>query len=191
MSQEPELEALSAVWTAPGGENGGGIGLKSGSGRFRAFRIRRLLELAFAGVLMAFAISHMYAHPGLETFLWAAAVCVTTLGATAFQLWNWRGSWKSSSKSVADYTDLYERRCRAMLRAVHFGNRFLALQLAIATPWLTFDFVRGQASAHRYAMGLSLLGLLTVAFLFSFRRSRRRALRELVEVQEFRRKLVE
>lgn len=190
MSQEPELDILRAAWTSSVEDCEAGAAFESRRGRIRAFRTRRVLELAFAAVLIAFAVRVVRAHPDLEMLLWAAVICATALGAAAFQLWNWRGSWKSSGQSIVDYADLYERRCRSMLRAVRFGYRFLALQLAIAAPWLTFDFLRGQLPALRYAMSLGFLALLTAAFVLSFRRSRARALHELSGVQAFRRSLV-
>ena len=82
-----------------------------------------------------------------------------------------------------------ETRCIATLRAVRFGYAFLALQFAIAAPWLTWDFARRQIFAARYAFCLVLLGTLTVAFIIWFRRSRQRVLLELTQIKEFRRAL--
>jgi hypothetical protein len=95
--------------------------------------------------------------------------------------------WKTAGESVLDYADVYEKRCIATLRSVRFGYAFLALQLAIAVPWLTWDFTRREISPARYAFSMGVLAALTVAFMGWFRRSRRRAVRELIEVTEFRR----
>src|SRR5262249_47071116 len=130
-------------------------------------------------------------HFDFEMLLWATVVCITSAGAAAFQIWNWRGLWKTSGQSVADYAEAYEQRCHAMLRAVRFGYRFLALQLAITAPWLTFDFLRGAIPPGRYVFALGFLALFTGVFLMSFRLSRRRTIRELAEVRNFRREVSE
>jgi hypothetical protein len=65
----------------------------------------------------------------------------------------------------------------------------LRLQFAIAAPWLTWDFARGEILSVRYTFCLALLGALTVAFIIWFRRSRQRALLELNQIKEFRRAL--
>jgi hypothetical protein len=191
MSQEPELDAMRAAWAAPARQTESAGDRSTSPARLRGFRIRSVCELAFGVVVIAFALAFAGAHRDFETILWAAVVCVTTVAAGAYQIWNWRGSWKSAGKSVADYSDLYERRCRAMMRAARFGLRFLALQLAIAVPWLTLDVVRGQMSVRRYALAMGILTLLVAVFVFSFRRMRRRAGYELEGVEAFRRRLVE
>ncbi len=188
MSMEPELDVLRAAWTASACEERSGLpaGLRR---RELGLRVRYILQLAFAAAMMGFAVAFVRSHFDFETLLWTAVVCITSAGAAAFQIWNWRGLLQTTGQSVAGYAEAYERRCHAMLRATRFGYRFLALQLAISTPWLTFDVVRGAMTLGRYTVSLGLLALITVAFLISFRRSRRRAMRELADVRDFRRGL--
>ena len=68
---------------------------------------------------------------------------------------------------------------------MRFGYAFLALQLAIAGPWLTWDYLRGELPSMRYAFGIGMLAALTIAFLVWFRASGRRSHRELAEVNEY------
>jgi hypothetical protein len=124
-------------------------------------------------------------HFDAEALAWSAVVWLTTLGVTMFQIRNWRGIWRTSARPVADYAAIYQARCLATLRAVRFGYAFLALQVAIAVPWLTWDFLRGSISGSRYALAMAILAALTIAFLFWFRASRRRARRESAEVKEY------
>lgn len=186
MSMEPELEILRAAWTAsPGSETN--VSRAGWRGRERSLRVQYVLELVFAAALIGFAVVFVRRHFDWEALVWAAVVCFTTIGAAAFQIWNWRSLWRSSGQSLADYAEAYERRCRATLRAVRFGYRFLALQLAISTPWLTIDFLRGEITPSRYAFSMGVLALLTITYLFAFRQMRRRAMRELAAVGDFRR----
>lgn len=192
MSAEPELELLRAAWRESGRQSAaGGIDERSHRRRVHILRLRRSSSLAFALALIVFAVTRARRDFEPETLIWALVVCATSAAAAAFEIRNWRGLWKDSGQSVADYLDAYEKHCRAALRAVAFGYRFLAFQLSITVPWLTFDFLRGQTSVRSYAIGLGVLALLTASFLFTFRRSRSKALRELSQVQTFRRKLTE
>jgi hypothetical protein len=69
---------------------------------------------------------------------------------------------------------------------MRFGYWLLALQVAIAAPWLTWDFGRHQMSTTRYAVGLEVLALLVVAFVAWFARTRRRPLKKIIQIEEFR-----
>jgi hypothetical protein len=52
------------------------------------------------------------------------------------------GAQKSPFSAVRfPYADIHEKRSLATLRAMRFGYWFLVLQLSIAVPWLTWDFV--------------------------------------------------
>jgi hypothetical protein len=121
-----------------------------------------------------------------EVVAWAIVVWITTAGVTVFSIWNWRGLWSVSGRSVVEYADLYEKRSLARLRAIRFGYWFLLLQLAISAPWLTWDFVRHEVTAVRHGLSMASLGLLTVVYVAWFTVSRRRALLEVKRVQEFR-----
>jgi cation transport ATPase len=148
--------------------------------RLRASQIGALLTgaglLVFGGVMASI-------HPSLETWLWAAAVWITTLAATAFSLWNWQGLWKANVQSVADFERDYETRCLACLRAARFGMAFLVVQTAIAFPWLVWDYVTTQMAGSRFAAASALLACLVTALALHFRRYRRRAQRELEQLR--------
>lgn len=189
---ESELQQWRAAWNAPGQT------MLTPAFDFhaeyrrqqRGLRFRYLFGIGFAVALIAYAIVVLRGDFRLEVLAWAIVVWITTVGVTAFSMWNWRGLWRASACSIREYADIYEQRSLATLRAIRFGYWFLALQLSISVPWLTWDFGRAQISSTRYGLAMGSLALLTAAFLFWFPRSRRRASLELSRVQETMRMLV-
>jgi hypothetical protein len=120
-----------------------------------------------------------------EAIVWSVVVWLTTLGASAFSIWNWRTLWSNEGESVADFAAIYRKCSLATIRAVRFGYAFLALQVTIAVLCLTRDFARGQFSLARFAIALALLAVLSAGFLIWFRRSIRHARRELDHIESF------
>jgi hypothetical protein len=149
----------------------------------RRLRASYLSSLLAAMLLLSFSAVAIRREPSLESWLWAATVWITTLLATAFSIWNWRGLWKANVRSVADFARAYEARSLAMLRGVRFGYAFLALQSVISFPWLAWDLVTRQITPARFAISLSILVCLVAGFAVWFRASRRRALGELEQVR--------
>ena len=72
------------------------------------------------------------------------------------------------------------------LRAVRFGYALLALECAIVAPWFTWDLVRGEIGVARFAFAMGLAAAIAIVFVVSFQWSKRRALAELSQVQEYR-----
>ena len=185
-----ELEVLRAAWNEP-------PRTVIPAFQFRAeyrkqerwMRVRYVAGLGFAVALIGYAALVLRSNFRPEVLAWAVVVWVTTVGATAFSVWNWGGLWQAAGHSVGDYAVIYENRNRAMLRAMRFGYGFLALQLSISAPWLTLDFMRHEMTVSSYAAGVGSLALLTIAFLLWFKWSSRRAWLELRRVAEFRRGL--
>lgn len=159
----------------------------------RRLQTRHILELCFAVVLIGFAAFYLKRNFSSETLVWAIVIWILTLGATAFSIWNWRALWTASNQSTSAYAAAYRRRCMAGLRAIRFGYRLLALELVIVVPWLTSDFYKGGSSGEfrvrAYLIRLGLVAFLAGAYLFAFRRSRRRTLLELARLEEFERGL--
>jgi hypothetical protein len=97
--------------------------------------------------------------------------------------------WNATSASTSEFAALYERRCLATLRAVRFGYAFLALQLAITVPWLSWDFYRGGTSGDfglvPYLRSMIIVLCLSAAFVFSFVRTRRLTMKQLEQLREF------
>jgi cation transport ATPase len=149
----------------------------------RHLRASQIGELLTAAALLGFSGVIASKNPSLEWWLWAAAVWITTLAATAFSLWNWQGLWKANVQSVADFERDYETRCLGSLRAVRFGMAFLVVQTAIAFPWLAWDYATKQVAGSRFAGASALLVCLVTAFALHFRRYRRRADRELEQLR--------
>lgn len=187
MNTESELQLWRSAWRAPAAEIAPAFDFRAEHRRQEwRLRARYMFGIFFAALLTCYAAFVLRRDFRAEVLAWAIVVWLTTAVATAFSVWNWRGLWSASSHSVLEYANIYQKRSLATLRAMRFGYYFLGLQLAIAVPWLTWDFVRHEMSAGRYALGMGLLGLLTIAFVAWFAVSRRRALSELGRVEEFR-----
>jgi hypothetical protein len=187
MNQEPELELWRSAWTsASASPPSRPFDLRTAHSRQqRRLRIGYALNLLAAVALVLFAAFILRRHFSFEALVWAIVIWITTLGATAFSVWNWRVLWHSSSQPVLDYAAAYHRQCAAIVRASRFGYAFLIVQISIAAPWLTWDFVRGDISPERYLMALLTLAILALGFLAWFALSRRRALRQLSRIAEF------
>jgi hypothetical protein len=186
MNSESELDQWRATWIAAPLNPSRLFDPRAAANRQELLlRIRYILNLAFAACLIAFPLWILHGDSGIEALAWSAVVWLTTLGVAVFQIWNWRDLWRTSTRSVSDYAAIYQSRCLASLRAIRFGYAFLAAQVAIAAPWLTWDLFRREIPATRYAFGMGVLAALTIAFLTWFGISRRRAHRELAEVKEY------
>jgi hypothetical protein len=183
-----ELEEWGVTWRAPQ------AAASEPAFDFRAehrrqqwwLRVRHVFGIGFAVLLMGYAAVVLYRDFRAEVLAWAIVVWVTTAGITGFSVWNWRGLWSFSGRSVLEYAAIYEKRSLATLRAIRFGYYFLLLQLTISVPWLTLDFVHHEIPMARYVVAMGLLSLLTIGFLAWFTVSRRRAWMEIQRVEEFR-----
>ena len=187
MSTESELERWRAAWTASGlSEARPPFDIGSAFRRQeRSLRARYVGNLCAAVVFLALPVFVLRNNADPETILWSVVVWLTTLGSTAFVIWNWRMVWKGGGESVTDFAAMYRKRSLATIRAARFGYGFLALQLAITVPWLTYDFMRGQIPVARYAFALTILAGFTASFLVRFRRSISSAKRELANIDAF------
>ena len=79
------------------------------------------------------------------------------IGSTAFFYLELAWTIEDGRPLSTDYADIYERRSLATLRAMRFGYWFLALQLTIAVPCLTVDFLAIRSPNRDMS---SVLGLL-------------------------------
>lgn len=145
----------------------------------RRLRAAHVLELLTGVLLLAISAAVAWRVHSVESLLWAAVVWLTTLLVSAFSVWNWDTLWQHDVKSVAEFSEVYEKRCLAKLRAARFGKAFVVVQALISGPWLTLDYHRGQFSTARFGVSMLLVILLSVGFWVMFSRSRRSTLREL------------
>jgi hypothetical protein len=144
--------------------------------RLRASHVLELLSgMLFLGASAVFA----WRVRGVESLLWAAVVWLTTLIVSAFSVWNWSTLWQHDVKSVAEFSEVYEKRCLAKLRAARFGKWFVVVQVFITGPWLTWDYYRAQFSTTRFVGAMLLTILLSVGFWIFFSQDSRSTLREL------------
>ncbi len=146
-------------------------------------RAAHVAELFAALIFLWFSAVVAWRNPALEAWLWAGILWAGTLAATAFSIWNWNILWKANVKSVTEFALDYQKRCRASLRAVRFGMRFLVVQNAITVPWFTWDYLRHRITGVRFAVAMALVAALSLGFWLFFTRFRRSALRDLEELE--------
>lgn len=188
MSADLELTSWRAEWQAQTEVD------TSTSGQVRRtalkqqqrLRISHAFELLSGVFFLCASAAFAWRVRTTEFFLWAAVVWMTTLIVSAFSLWNWSALWRHDLKSVAEFSQVYEKRCLARIRAARFGKWFVVVQIVIAGPWLTWDYHHGEFSTTRFAGAMLLMTLLSIVFWLLFLRTRRSALRELHELQTIR-----
>jgi len=165
--------------------------------RRNEFRLRALHVLEFAWALFLLAFSYVVAqrYPSRGMLLWALVIWVLTLLAAGYSLWNWRLLWTAEIRSAREYAQTYEKYCVAGLRHIRFGYCLLAVNLAIAIPWISWKFFRSGRTGHfgivAYMISIGLIAGLTAGYLFWFSRSRRNRLRELEQLRHYRKSLEE
>jgi hypothetical protein len=198
MTIDSELETWREVWIHPSevSEQPSSFDIRRALQR-KEFRLRalHLLEFAWALFLLGFSFAVARRYPTTEMFVWALVIWTATLTATAYSVWNWRSLWLAERKSTSEYVRIYERHCVAGLRQIRFGYCFLAANLVIVIPWVSWRFFRsGDAvplSLMAYLISMGLVAGLTVGYLFWFSRSRRNRLRELEQLRRYKEVLSE
>ena len=145
----------------------------------RRLRAAHVLELLTGALYLVVSAVFAWRVASVEVFLWAAVVWLTTLTVCAFSVWNWSSLWQHDLKSVAEFSQVYEKRCLAKIRAARFGKWFVIVQAMITVPWLSWDYHRGDFSTARFGGAMLFLILFSTGFWVWFSRSRGSALREL------------
>jgi hypothetical protein len=147
-------------------------------------------EMSIGLVMLAFVIHTAVARPVLFNVTAMAGLALAILWAVTYSLWSSRGTWRPSAATTTAFLDLSVLRCRRRLNALRAGWWLLALELAIMIPWLHLLLSSGSphapaTSSYAAAFGfLLLVASLAVVFLMV---ARRKALRELRELEELRR----
>jgi hypothetical protein len=145
----------------------------------RRMALALFAELLFGAGMLAFSAWFASLRPTLEWLLWAAVIWAGTFFAAAFRIWNKAGTWTALRQSNAAFLDLSRRRCLRELQAIHIGRWFLAVQLAIVAPWLSWDFAIHRLPLGPYLFGIAVTVLLAAAWLSWFAASERRVIRDL------------
>ena len=192
MNIDAELENWREVWHRPTEitERLDKFDIRTAVKR-KELRLKVLHTLAYAWALFLLGFSFKIARSvhTTEMYVWAVVIWASTLGATAYSIWNWRSLWRAEQKSASEYVRTYQRHCVAGLRQVRFGYYFLAVSLAITVPWLSWKFFRSspgkELSLCAYLVSMGVVAGLTVAYLLWFRRSRRNRLRELEQLRQY------
>lgn len=148
-----------------------------------------VLEFMWALFLLGFAVMAARYYQTAEMFVWALVIWITTLAAAGYSFWNWRSLWGAERKSASEYVRTYENCCLAGLRQIRFGYYFLAVQLAIVVPWISWKFFRREGADHfgvaAYAISMGSVAAMTAVYLFWFFRSRRKRLLELEQLRRY------
>jgi MFS family permease len=142
-------------------------------------------QLLAGAILLAFSAWFASTHRALEWILWASVIWVGTFFAAGFAVWNKAGTWKALSQSNAAFLDLSRRRCLRELSALRLGRWFLAVQLAIVSGWLSFDYALRRLPMRPYFFAGGVTILLAAAYLEWFAARERHSLRALARLDEF------
>jgi hypothetical protein len=142
-------------------------------------------ELLFGAVMLAFSAWFASRRPTFEWILWATVIWAGTFFATGFKIRNKAGTWRALQQSNAAFLDLSRRRCLGELRAIRIGRWFLAVQLAIVAPWLSWDFAIHRLPLGPYLFGMAITILLAAGYLAWFGARERRISRELQQLDHF------
>jgi hypothetical protein len=188
MNMDLELAAWRTDWQAPQTSDAAMLRLDL---RRLVERKRRNMALAvvgqllFGAVMLAFSAWFASTRPTLEWILWAAVIWAGTFFAAGFAVWNKAGTWKALSQSNAAFLDLSRQRFLRELRAMRIGRWFLAVQLAIGTGWLSWDYAIRRLPMRPYFFGVGVTIVLAAAYLEWFAARERRSLRDLGRLDEF------
>ncbi len=188
MNMDLELAAWRTDWQAPQTSDAAMLHLDL---RRLVDRKRRNMalglfgQLLFGVLMLAFSAWFASNRPTLEWILWAAVIWAGTFFAAGFAVWNKGGTWKAWSQSNAAFLDLSRQRCQRELQALRIGRWFLALQLAIVTVWLSWDYAMRRIPMGPYFFGGGVTILLAAAYLEWFAARERRSLRDLRRLEEF------
>jgi hypothetical protein len=153
-------------------------------------RKRRRMALALSGQLvfgagmLAFSAWFASRRPTIEWILWAGVIWAGVFFASGFGLWNMAGAWKALQQSNAAFLDLSRQRCGRELRAIRLGRWSLAVQSAIVTAWLSWDFAVHRLPMGAYFFGGAVTILLAAAYLEWFAFRERRILRDLERLDQ-------
>jgi hypothetical protein len=151
----------------------------------RRMRLALFGELLFGAVMLAFSAWFASRRPTFEWILWASVIWAGTFFAAGFKIRNKAGTWQALQQSNAAFLDLSRRRCLGELRAIHIGRWFLAVQLAIVAPWLSWDFAIHRLPVGPYLFGMAITILLAAGYLAWFTARERRMSRELQHLDAF------
>jgi hypothetical protein len=146
----------------------------------RRMLLRHAAGVLFSLALLAFSADVAYHDATTERIAWAAVVWALTFTAAGFLIWNSRRLWTPDQESSAAFIALQCERCRAALRTVRFGRWFVAIELLIAVPWLSFG--RGSSAVT----GVAIVLILSAIYLAYFAWYRRHKLKELQSLEELR-----
>ena len=113
--------------------------------------------------------------------------------ALVFSLRNRRGTWWHSGETTRDFVELSYVRCRRKLRTLRACPRLLAAELLFLLPWATWALLaRPEPAPLRTWLAVFGWTALTVAVVLAWSAwYGRRVRRELGELEELRRSLVE
>ena len=153
VTSDSEMETWRDAWKAPEGTSAQPRILDMRREvRRKEFRLRalHLLEFASALVLLAFSYLVVQRYPSTEMVLWAVVIWILTLLAAGYSFWNWRLLWTAERRSAREYAQIYEKYCVAGLRHIRFGFGLLAVNLAIAIPWISWKFFRPGHRSFRH-----------------------------------------
>jgi len=178
MSLDPEMELWQKEWS---GTDDSAVApmpheiIAAAARHQRRSHLILAANIVFAVVLLVGSLMMAKRTHGCEIVLWAVCVWMTTLMATYFSLEGWRKSRITTMESVADYARFHRRRAIANQWWVHTGVVLLCVQATIASVWLTIDLFLKRIPLWRFGMAMTLLLVVSLLWVYVFRRVWRRA----------------
>lgn len=154
-------------------------------------RKRRAMLLSLGGqlltgaALMAFSAWFALTRPSPRWILWAVVIWLSTLFAATFSILSHAGTWSALRESNAAFLELSRRRCLRELRGLRIARWFLASQLAIVLPWLSWDYAAHHIGVGSYLIGFAATFLMSGAYLIWFSARERRTVLDLKRLDGF------
>lgn len=146
---------------------------------------RRMIRSVVIDVVVSvlFAAVAGYAvlqFPSAWTRLFAVDVAAMLLATWAFAVWNRRGTWQPLGETTESFLRLARLRCRRKIQAVRFGAEVTIAQLIAVAAWRVWG--PQQAPFAPTELFEVLPAVVVVVFIVWLSVSRRRASRELAEL---------
>lgn len=176
--RDPELELWQKEWSETDDSTAVPLPNEIVAAAVRHQRKSHLIlaaNIVFAMVLLAGSLMMAKHTHSREIVLWAVCVWMTTLIACYFALEGWRRSRLNPIESVADYAHFHRKRAVADEWMVRTGVILLCIQDTIAGIWLTADLFRTRIPLSRYGIAMAVLFVVSLLWLYLFRRIWRRA----------------
>lgn len=188
-----EWEAWAEDWRAEPGDDPPPDLLRRVRRQGRLMLALTVAELLFSGAMLGFSTWFVWSRPRPLWVVWLVAVWVFTLVAQAYSLVNRAGTWRPAAQTTRAFLELCHRRCLRKLRTVRFVPWLLAAELGFLVAFGLWLYLSGMETPVPglpiYLEAGGWASALTLGYCLWLVWYRRRALRELAQLEELQRGL--